>query len=950
MSSEPKEEKPIHEKAGAFCYSLPWCNIFLVVSCITAHTLVYMGNMATVKTFEAMGRSTGGWADVGLSTSGALVSEIEAAMTTTSGVLTDALQIAVNLESEMDLLFGSTGNSTEKVIANYQKARSVSHDLVVEANAVTHAGKNTSLLAQDAASVNEVKARALQKIPTLEEMRKEVTEEVNGAVEGLKAGLPKFLHAIKPALLQVGKWLQSMGAKIQGFIEQFSQTIDKVQKIFDQVMSQVGGGSADGVREHLLYETWNIFDLTHTGGVTPNDLQQVTNLYGVTALNGNKGDEMLRKYDENKDGVLGKEEYSKFVDDPDLPEVMSYVIRVFAKRLTSIAGTLKGARKRDEVAQSLGDYLTLMAAKNLTKVGWICDSLVNNSKPIELTIDVLKVLKEMEDAPDKRVDLPVGLIVTTKMLEQNSVQVQKVLAGMADPELWSGQGWDMVEQPGVVQTVSEWVANASEQIANKEHTKLFANIFMQEDSRIHAESTHEEIMGNLAQVAYDVTQKRVEVHKRKRLEMKVQKHGEIFYAAATRHVYSHLVGRTSMLSSAGSGDEDVDAALKSGVPAAPETLVFAQFLVNNATACSQRFQQYAFDYSKTSSNQIDSFANGIQAFIKKVQNFLNMMMEYSTERGIEELENKIEKFVMHAVDDIEKVVDNIIAETLKQNTTTSLLQVDETTAAPALEGVFSTIQNVLTAFKEILPTVVDDLKFAKKEVSAVSSTLKSIFEMLKDKGSPIFDQVASIYKMIWTAYYAVFLTITLLLLVYALWAGGIINPPSGQEMVIIRGERGCWAGCKRYFNNCLQCLRDFQDMHLCMWSCIIISEIVILVMFLVSIVFCILAGVKAFVSAGCAQVYLLGDDATCTSILSGLRDFMETFWSEQDSHIDNACDEATLTACKVVADKMMQSAMYTVIGSFAAAIFSLQMIFDFAHRHEQAYFMNKLKPRTVYED
>jgi hypothetical protein len=410
-----------------------------------------------------------------------------------------------------------------------------------------------------------------------------------------------------------------------------------------------------------------------------------------------------------------------------------------------------------------------------------------------------------------------------------------------------------------------------------------------------------------------------------------------------------------MLHSAGSGDEDVDAALNSGVPAAPETLEFARFLVNNATACSQRFQQYAFDYAKTSSNQLDSFANGVQAMVKKIQNFLNLMMEYSTERGIEELENKIEAFADHAVDDLEKVVDNIINQALANSsasdTAPSLLQHGvEIKRTKGLEGVFGVVQKMLKGLKSVLPTVVDDLKFAKKEVSSISNLLKSIFSMLKDKGSPIFDQVASLYKMIWTIYYSVFLSLTLLMLVYALWATGFINPPSGDEYIVASPEPGCYNACCRYCSNCLQCLRDFQDTHLCMWSCIILSELVILVMFLVSIIFCILAGVKAFVSVGCAQVYILGDDSTCTSILSGLRDWMETFWADMPSHIDNACDAHTLTACKVIADKMMTSAMYTIVGSFTAAIFSLQMIFEFAHRHEQAYYMNKLKPRTVYEE
>jgi len=940
MSGE-QDEKPMSRRIAAGCYSLPWCSIFLVGAAITAHTLVYMGNLATAKTFSAIGSSTSGWADVGTSVSGSLKLEIEDAMTKTSNVLTDALRMVVELENDMDLLLGKTGNSTNEAIQAFQKARSVqlNHDLVVLAD--TQGAK---------ASSHGNHSQTL--VPDLPTLRAMVTDQVYHTVESLKVGLHKFFELIKPALLQVGKWLVSMGDKIQGFIEQFSQTIDKAQKMFDQVMAQVADGPPVGGRDHILYETFNIFDISHSGGITAHDIAEVSNLYGVTALNGKKGAEMLEKYDKDNNGELDWDEYDKFVEDPNLPQVMAYVIRVFAKRLSSIAGVLKGARMRDEVAASLGDYLELMAAKNLTKVGWISQSLLNQSKPDELTIDVWKQLWEMENAPDKLVDLPTGLLVTTQMLMIDAPRVSRLLERMAEPDLWDSQGWDMADQAKAVHQVTVWVANASAQIA-QEHAALFSNIFLQEESGIHPQSSKDEIFDQLARVSYRTVQKRVEAFQKKRLQAKMQRHGEIFYAAATSHVYRHLLGHTSMVSSKGSGDEDVEAALKGGIPAAPETLEFAQFLVNNATQCSQRFQKYAFEYAKTSSNQIDSFANGIQSMIKKVSSFLNLMMDYSTPRGINDLEMKIEAFADHAADDLEKVVDNIISEILTtagDSASASLIQhSSKIKQTQDLSGTFTTIQKLLGSFKSILPTVVDDLKFAKQEVSAVSSTLKSIFGMLKTKGSPIFDQVSSLYKMIWTAYYATFLCLTLMLLFYAFWSAGWIYAPSGEDANIVKIEPGCVPRLKRCCNTCLSCLRNCQDMHLCLWSCIIISELVILVMFLVAIVFCLLAGIKALIAAGCAQIYVLGDDSTCASILVGLRDWMETFWTDMPSTLDEACNAETLTSCKVIAGQMMKSAMYTIVGSFMAAIFSLQLIFDTAHRHEQAYYLNKLKPPIVYQ-
>jgi len=951
--SAQQDDKPMSKRIKDGCYALPWCNLFLVSAAITAHTLVYMGNLATASTFSAIGSSTSGWANVGLSMSSSMTLEIEDAMSKTVYVLTDALRMAVELENDMDLLLGTTGNSTEKAIATFQKARSekLHNDLVVFA--VTEDKKaisnstNASLVSMAHGDHDTVA------VPDVSALRDAVTKEVAYAVEKLKIGLRKFFEVIKPGLLQAGKWLVSMGAKIQGFIEQFSQTIDKVQKIFDQVMAKVAEGPPPGSRDRLRYETYNIFDISKgSAGISAHDIQEVSNLYGITALNGNKGTEMLNKYDKDNNGLLDEDEYDHFVEDPDLPDVMAYVIRVFAKRLTSVAGVLQGARKRDEVAESLGDYLTLMAAKNLTKVSWISETLTNQSLPVELSLDVFKVLAQMENAPDKLVDFSAGLVIVKQMLKVNTPRVYRLLEKMADPDLWDSQGWDLADLPTAVHQVTVWVANASEQIAD-EDVKLFSTMFLQEQSEIHPKSSKDEIFKQLVGVSYRAMHERVEAHKKKRLQAKIRRHGEIFHSAATSHVYRHLLGHTSMVSSKGSGDEDVEAALKGGIPAAPETLEFAQFLVNNATQCSQRFQKYAFEYAKTSSNQIDSFANGIQSMIKKVSSFLNLMMDYSTPRGINDLEMKIEAFADHAADDLEKVVDNIISEILTtagDSASASLIQhSSKIKQTQDLSGTFTTIQKLLGSFKSILPTVVDDLKFAKQEVSAVSSTLKSIFGMLKTKGSPIFDQVSSLYKMIWTAYYATFLCLTLMLLFYAFWSAGWIYAPSGEDANIVKIEPGCVPRLKRCCNTCLSCLRNCQDMHLCLWSCIIISELVILVMFLVAIVFCLLAGIKALIAAGCAQIYVLGDDSTCASILVGLRDWMETFWTDMPSTLDEACNAETLTSCKVIAGQMMKSAMYTIVGSFMAAIFSLQLIFDTAHRHEQAYYLNKLKPTIVYQ-
>merc|ERR1719197_424570 len=168
--------------------------------------------------------------------------------------------------------------------------------------------------------------------------------KVKKMIAKLTKDVDEFWADIKPALLQVGKWLHSMGKKMQGFIEQFSQTIDKAQKIFDQVMAKLS--SPDPIKEKMVFNTYNIFDVQHRQAVSADDIAQVSALFGITALAGNKGAELHKKYDFNHDGILDIDEYGIFVDDPSVPGVMAYVLRVFSKKLTQIGGQLKGAVMR----------------------------------------------------------------------------------------------------------------------------------------------------------------------------------------------------------------------------------------------------------------------------------------------------------------------------------------------------------------------------------------------------------------------------------------------------------------------------------------------------------------------------------------------------------------------------------------------------------------------------
>merc|ERR1712039_282328 len=100
----------------------------------------------------------------------------------------------------------------------------------------------------------------------------------------------------------------------------------------------------------------------------------------------------------------------------------------------------------------------------------------------------------------------------------------------------------------------------------------------------------------------------------------------------------------------------------------------------------------------------------------------------------------------------------------------------------------------------------------------------------------------------------------------------------------------CWVSCSA-------CMRSCNEGHLFFWSVIILMEVLVLVLFLSSLLLCLLSGIKAFVAGSCGQIYILNDSAVCTGSLSSMQSFLETFLSGAGIPIDEVCDENSLLTC-----------------------------------------------------
>jgi hypothetical protein len=505
--------------------------------------------------------------------------------------------------------------------------------------------------------------------------------------------------------------------------------------------------------------------------------------------------------------------------------------------------------------------------------------------------------------------------------------VAQSLEMMSDPEFWISEGFDIEEQPEVVEVATRWVTEAQHaQHAAPNLLQLFGK-----EAAIASmkEATTEALLSAMPAAAKALTKRRVKRYKALKLREKAQRHERLFASHTSRMLFNELLGgRTA---SGGGQSPAVEAAINAGVPAVPATLEFAMWLSWNASDTADRFQEACFEYSGQSSNTLNSFANQMKSMAARISSFLDTMMEHATPRGIQELEERVVTFLDSAAD----AIMDAIERNAGQRFHAEVRQPDANAAVSQIAGSFAQISFLLNSLNEMLPTVVEDLRFARRDVSAVSQNLNSIFATFQDNGPPIFYTVSNLYSTAWTAYYWLFASLTAMVLFYGFWASGWFGDISGKEPEGYVAPTGIRARCCACFSACGGCLRACNSYAMCFWSVIIVMEVIVLLLFIVSLVLCLLAGIQAFLAAGCGQIYILGDFGICSSAMDMLGTFLSSF-RVGDSESRDACMAQELMTCQVIGSRMQTSAIYTVVGSMLASVFSFQMIIETGVLYEKA--------------
>lgn len=893
---------------------------------MACHITVLYGNFGASNGFHLMGVSSKGWSHVGLGMARAMKEELNMQMFDVTQALTDGLEKLMEAQVILDDTLAGLGDATEEALSAHGGR---------EAVLLEFTGRRPDAVGGGALGVNQVLTDGEVLVPGL-------NESLPRAIGNITAPLDALIDLIEPSLLLIGKWEVTFGDKLQAGVEMFATAIDLVQKMFDQIMAQMaGGGGSDAYMEE---NTFTLFALSgKNNGITVQDLKDVSSIYSIAALNGEKAEDIHAKYDIDRDAFIDASEYKSLVLDDSLPYIMAVALRTYSTRLTAVAGSTRSARMRDEVAKELVGYLQLVAAKNMTKVGWIADLLGNGTLPMAFTASVMRNLALVADDPAALTTDDVGAVVIGAMSDLHPGYTTKAVNMMADADFWASEGFDTADQPVCVDRVTQWMAASFLQTGAEVSLRNLVQMLngnaeanvphnTQELIRTSPSAVSASTLGSLGRTLVEKNQAR---YFQRRHEALVARYDSLHRTSAAWSLFTRLLGGQM----AARDDPQAASSVSAGKPAAKTTLQYMSYLAHNASANALLFQQASFNYSSQSSNAMDSFATTVQGMVKKFQSFLVLMVDYSGEEGVTRLRAQVKEFSDNAEKELKHAINLHI---MGGNHTLLRLTPDPSSAAvPTSMGTWATLVSAMEALQSVLPTCIESLKASRQEASKSDAVLDSVFSVFEQKGAEIFENIAWHYKLTWTVYFVLFALITLGILYYGLWASGCAGEPthtSDEYCPDYEAPTSCAERVKCCWTSCTHCLWHYSESEFCFWSMLLLGQLIVLVIFVVSIVLVLLAGVNIFLASGCAEVYVLGDPDICTQNLMVILNFMNTFnpGEQLGLPLSQMCANERLATCGIINQEMMLASALTTAGSVMAAVLTSMLLIESAVSHERA--------------
>lgn len=758
-----------------------------------------------------------------------------------------------------------------------------------------------------------------------------VNQTIHQVIDDIGVLLRMLVVRMRPLLRQLEKWLRALSEKAQPQLETFGVTMERVQSLFDTLSQNIKQNVMSS--DDLAAVTFSLFDVSNTGQITLADMQSVSTIYGITALGGSAAKSLFSRYDVDGSGELSEKEFALLVKDPKVPGMAKVVARAYADRLSEVASPLKSAWTRAEAASAVAKYLQVVGAKNSTKVGWVAQALVNGSLTMNFTAELITELAMQDDNPDRLATVGVGEALVRRVVAFDPHIMVQVVALMQDPEWWMSEGLDPVTQPWIISRVAKWAVGGIHDHHRTGRTPLVAE--MLGGSRVGESLARElsEVRGTPSRAFHEkvVPQTLLERVQRRSREVSAVRRGErarraqrLLSSAGTRRLYQDLLGDD--LPASVVQDWEAARAVNQATKAAPETLEFASWLAANASAVAAELKLDVLAYSPTVGQALDSWAGRVNSMVKRVWQFLQMVLKYASPHGIRTMEDLVEDFVRKAPGELVGIADDLANRPWRNTTVMEF-------------GVWPKLRAFLADLQGLLPNVVNAMETARGGVLSVSGSLNSNMEALHAQ-APIFDKSANIANASFAGYYVMWLFVTLGIAAFNFRVSGFLGGTALETdkdyeppQTLKERLRVCFSGASACFNKCT------LDNPCFFWSMLLLVDILVLVSFYVCLTLCVAVAIGTYAQSGCAQLYILGDETVCSEALGVMRKMLSFLSGNpyQEYYIaDDACVQHYLMTCKVFTLELAGQGVLTYIAGFLASIFSFNLLVESANLYERA--------------
>mmetsp|Transcript_63648 Transcript_63648/g.148412 ORF Transcript_63648/g.148412 Transcript_63648/m.148412 type:complete len:940 (+) Transcript_63648:53-2872(+) len=927
---------------------VPYLSLFFIAAALICHTLVLAGNLHTVNSLHKLGASSGGWAATGMNLADSM-GDFGASMFAVAKTLALSIETVLVIERTVDILLLNVSESLA-LVANKTPVR----DAMVSYSPDTDSFIQLELSIADTVDEQPRKNTAsfcggrCQGVQMSHpwvfdaslSRRGPCDEVVNASERLIKDIAPKLnqlIDTLKPAFERIGRWLQDLGEKVKSYVGHMATTMAKVQEIFEIVTDSVVSSLTS--HEEMIEQTYNLFDTSNTGLISLSDLRNVSDIFGVAVLQGERAAAIFERFDENGDQMLDKEEFGRMVLDPSTPGIMELVLRTFANRLAAVAGPLKRAESRADVAGAVASYLQTVVSKNMTKVGWIAQALTNGSLPTNFTMSLMNQLAMAVEDPSKITTVETGGVLVKRMVDFNPKVVKEVLESLVDSEVWVSEGLDPELQPTVVERVAKWAVAAGISLGESVCSTLVGEAHLHVNSHDQAElidSTQRK-----RQLEHEMLMLpklyRWRAERGSRLRMvaaraaRARQMQAVLVSSTSRAVHEELLrsmGRTLSLEE----NSEAERVINGRRAASPEALRFAQWLANNATRTSNTLRSACFDYSQKMSETVQGLGNQIRGILDRISLALHYLATYSSSSAMNSLDAIVDSFIRNATAELYDTCNKLVTSP----------RLARGVLVP-VNGVWAKTLRILREIGDAVPGVIESMEAARAATNSFSSSLSSVFDTLHEKAPVGFHKGAGVWKTIWVVYYLVFLCVNLFMFLWIMWFSGFLGgEPIPEEeyeppMTMRERLRVCCLSC----NACLRA--NLSNNHAIFWSILLAVQILVIVAFLVALLLCVLAVIKLFVFSGCAQFYMLGDVTVCSEVMKNIKYWLDTFLSQDFISPWTVCHERQLLTCNLISRDLLTSSVLTVVGGLLASFFDFQVIVETAILHERALWSHSLQ-------